>query len=98
MTSYASPKLRDQFLAALDAGDRALVAELARSLAGCINPLPGITCDQFGLPVGSTYGSAARCVLLRESAPCRAGALPVASNAATLPDAPCRHGKPEHEI
>ena len=61
---YASPAIRDQFLVALDANDRALSTELALSLTGCINPLPGMTCDQLGLPIGSTYGSAARCVLL----------------------------------
>ena len=68
---YASPKLRDQFLAALDADDRALLAQLAVGLAGCMNALPGMTCDQLGLPIGSTYGSAARQVLLLDAARCR---------------------------
>jgi hypothetical protein len=61
---YASPAIRDQFLVALDADDRALSTELARNLINCANPLPGMTRDQLGLPVGSTYGCAARRVLL----------------------------------
>ena len=28
-----------------------------------MNPLPGMTCNHLALPLGSTYGSAARCVL-----------------------------------
>lgn len=64
---YASPAIRDQFLFALDANDRALSTELALHLTSCINPLPGMTCDQLGLPIGSTYGSAARRVLLMYS-------------------------------
>lgn len=67
--SYASPAIRDRFLAALDAGDRALSTALARDLTGCGNPLPGMTCGQLGLPIGSTYGSAALRVLLRYSEP-----------------------------
>ena len=70
IASYASPKLRDQFLAALDADDRALLAQLAVDLTGCMNALPGMTCDQLGLPIGSTYGSAARHVLLLDTARC----------------------------
>jgi hypothetical protein len=66
---YASPAMRDRFLDALDAGDRTLSAELARNLTGCVNPLPGMTCDQLGLPIGSTYASAARRVLLLYSVP-----------------------------
>jgi len=66
---YASPAMRDQFLAALDADDRTLSTQLAKNLTGCINPLPGMTCDMLGLPIGSTYGSAASRVLLRYSAP-----------------------------
>jgi hypothetical protein len=73
---YASPKIRDQFLDALDADDRALSTRLALGLIGCMNPLPGITCDQLGLPIGSTYGSAAQRVLLRNSATPRVGRLP----------------------
>lgn len=64
---YASPAIRDRFLDALDAGDVTLSTELARNLTHCGNPLPGMTCGQLGLPMGSTYGSAARCVLLRYS-------------------------------
>ena len=66
---YASPAIRDRFLDALDAGDLALSTELARNLTHCGNPLPGMTCGQLGLPIGSTYSSAARCVLLRYSEP-----------------------------
>ena len=61
---YASAGIRDEFLAALDADDRMLSTQLAVNLTGCANPLPGITCDQLGLPLGSTYGSAACRVLL----------------------------------
>jgi len=64
---YASPAMRDRFLGALDADDHALSAELARSLTGCSNPLPGMTCEALGLPVGSTYGCAAQRVLLMYS-------------------------------
>jgi hypothetical protein len=56
---YASPAMRDAFLIALDADDRALATQLALNLTGCINPLPGITCSELALPIGSTYGSAA---------------------------------------
>jgi len=72
IAAYASPKLRDQFLAALDGDDRALLAQLAGFLTGCTNALPGMTCDELGLPIGSTYGSAARHVLLLDTARCRA--------------------------
>ena len=67
--SYAPPAIRDQFLSALDADNRELSTTLALNLTSCTNPLPGMTCDQLGLPVGSTYGSAARRVLLLYSAP-----------------------------
>jgi hypothetical protein len=66
--SYASPTIRDQFLVALDTDDRALSAQLALNLAGCSNPLPGMTCQQLGLPIGSTYGSAAQYILALYSA------------------------------
>ncbi len=66
---YASPAIRDQFLVALDANDRALSTRLARNLTGCVNPLPGMTCDQLGLPIGSTYGCAATRVLLLYAVP-----------------------------
>jgi hypothetical protein len=61
---YASAALRDRFLGALDADDRALSTEIALGLTTCTNPLPGMTCDMLGLPIGSTYGSAAQRVLL----------------------------------
>jgi hypothetical protein len=57
---YAPSELRDRFLNAIDAGDRALCEELALDLKECMNPLPGMTREQLRLPVGSTYGSAAR--------------------------------------
>jgi hypothetical protein len=66
---YASPTIRDQFLTALDAHDRDLCTRLALNLIDCGNPLPGMTCDQLGLPIGSTYGSAARRVLLLYAVP-----------------------------
>jgi hypothetical protein len=66
---YASPAIRDRFLGALDGNDRALMTQLALSLTNCTNPLPGMMCDQLGLPMGSTYGSAARQVLLLYSKP-----------------------------
>jgi hypothetical protein len=61
---YASPAIRDEFLRALDVNDRQLSTKLALNLTECTNPLPGITCSQLDLPVGSTYGCAARRVLL----------------------------------
>ena len=61
---YASAAIRDQFLTALDAGDRARSTELALNMTSCTNPLPGMTCEALGLPMGSTYGSAARHVLM----------------------------------
>ncbi|HXU66693.1 MAG TPA: hypothetical protein VN707_04990 [Casimicrobiaceae bacterium] len=64
---YASAALRDRFLGAIDADDRALSTDLALGLTTCMNPLPGMTCAQLGLPMGSTYGSAARRVLLMYS-------------------------------
>jgi hypothetical protein len=65
---YAAPQLRDRFLAALDAADPMLSVELARNLTSCVNPLPGMTCEELGLPTGSTYGSAASHVLSLYSA------------------------------
>jgi hypothetical protein len=56
---YATAAVRDRFLGALDADDRALSTELAFNLTSCSNPLPGMTCDLLGLPKGSTYGAAA---------------------------------------
>ena len=66
---YASAAMRDQFLEALDARDRVLSTRLALNLTRCMNPLPGMTCGELGLPPGSTYGSAARRVLLLHSLP-----------------------------
>jgi hypothetical protein len=66
-TLYASAKFRDEFLAALDARDHALSNQLANHLMECGNPLPGMTCQELGLPVGSTYGCAARRILSRGS-------------------------------
>ena len=60
---YAPAEVRDQFLGALDAQDHALSTRLAINLTNCMNPLPGMTRDQLGLPLGSTYGAAARHVL-----------------------------------
>jgi hypothetical protein len=60
---YAPTELRDRFLNALDDNDRALCTQLAADLKTCMNPLPGVACEQLGLPIGSTYGSAARQVL-----------------------------------
>jgi len=37
------------------------------NLTECGNPLPGMTCSEFGLPIGSTYGAAARCVLATDA-------------------------------
>lgn len=65
---YASAAIRDQFLSALDAGDRTLSTQLALNMTSCTNPLPGMTCEELGLPLGSTYGCAARHVLLLYSA------------------------------
>jgi len=64
-TNYAPTDLRDRFLNSLDTEDRTLTLRLATDLSDCMNPLPGMTCNQLGLPLGSTYGSAARLVLAR---------------------------------
>jgi hypothetical protein len=60
---YAPSELRDRFLNAVDAQDDALCDRLALDLKTCMNPLPGLTCQQLGLPIGSTYGLAARHIL-----------------------------------
>lgn len=62
---YAPATLRDKFLLALDGGDAQLPIRLATELATCSNPLPSLTCQLLDLPLGSTYGSAARRVLER---------------------------------
>ena len=63
LNAYATPELRDRFLDALDADNRLLSVELARNLTSCANPLPGLTCGELGLPIGSTYASAASRIL-----------------------------------
>ena len=60
---YAPAQLRDRFLCALDGDDQSLRMRLAAELTMCMNPLPGLACEQLGLPPGSTYGSAARRIL-----------------------------------
>jgi hypothetical protein len=62
---YAQATMRDAFLCALDAADAARSRLLASGLVRCGNPLPGLACLELGLPLGSTYGSAARRVLAR---------------------------------
>jgi hypothetical protein len=92
---YASPMIRDQFLTALDADNRALFTQLALNLVECSNPLPGMTCEQLGLPIGSTYGSAAQHVLLLHAAP---SSTPAPTLTATIASpAPSSHDKPLHE-
>ena len=66
---YASAEQRDRFLNALDAGDLDLCHKLAADLMNCSNVLPGMTCQQLGLPSGSTYGSGARAVMDMRTAP-----------------------------
>jgi len=60
---YAPASVRDRFLLALDTGDRQTSTDMAANLTACSNPLPGMTCKQLGLPLGSTYGAAALSVL-----------------------------------
>ena len=62
-TPYAPANIRDQFLLAIDANQQALSIKLAANLTHCNNPLPGVTCALFGIPLGSTYSCAAREVL-----------------------------------
>jgi hypothetical protein len=64
-TLYAPAAVRDRFLASLDSGDWKVSASRAVNLTACGNPLPGATCTQLGLPMGSTYAAAARHVLSR---------------------------------
>jgi len=79
-TDYAPSSERDRFLRALDGGDPAVAVTLAMQLTGCGNPLPSSTCISLGLPVGSSYGSAARHVI-RASA-----AMPTMPTVALQPD------------
>ena len=64
-TTYAHAHTRDGFLSALDSGDAIALARFARNLTGCANPLPSSTCAELGLPLGSTYGRAARSIIAR---------------------------------
>jgi hypothetical protein len=68
-TIYASADQRDRFLNALDAEDIGLCRTLAADLMNCANALPGMTCEQLGLPPGSTYGCGARAVLNMKNLP-----------------------------
>lgn len=60
---YANPTARDAFLRALDGDDHPLMIRLAKDLIACGNALPGLTREALGLPVGATYGAAARHIL-----------------------------------
>jgi len=64
---YAPAAVRDQFLASLDTEDWDTSRDMATNLTACGNPLPGMTCNQLGLPMGSTYGAAAKCVLAMDA-------------------------------
>lgn len=63
-TQYAPASVRDAFLRALAGDDRALSVRMAEGLTSCGNPLPGMICDELDLPHGSSYGAAARLLLL----------------------------------
>jgi hypothetical protein len=65
---YASGRIRDLFLDALDGPDPAPAVEIARHLISCGNPLPSATCVALGLPAGSSYGAGARAVLAKVAA------------------------------
>lgn len=52
----ASASVRDNFLAALDTQDQAVIDAMAPYLVGCENLLPTNTCLMLGLLPGSTYG------------------------------------------
>ncbi|MFO1311038.1 MAG: hypothetical protein U1F41_03130 [Burkholderiales bacterium] len=67
--SYAVGTLRDQFLAALERGDAAQSQRLASQLVESRHVLPGMVCDQIGVPRLSTYGFAAHAVLNGECDP-----------------------------
>jgi hypothetical protein len=68
-TSFTPPDVRDQFLAALDESSTLNAATLALHLTSSRNPLPGMTCQQLGLPFGSSYAAAAKWVLERHFGP-----------------------------
>ena len=61
--SYAPGRLRDEFLTALDGDDALRSQRIAQQLIDCDTVLPGMACDQLGLPRQSTYSCAARAVL-----------------------------------
>jgi hypothetical protein len=68
-SEFAPPRVRDAFLCALDdTARRAEVIQRASSLTTCRNPLPGTTCAQLNLPIGSSYGEAARKILSERAA------------------------------
>jgi hypothetical protein len=62
---YASPALRDGFLLAFDRRDGVALTRLARNMTNCGNPLPSAICTQMDIPLGSTYGFAARRIVVR---------------------------------
>jgi hypothetical protein len=64
-TSFTPPAVRDKFLASLDEASTLNAATLALNLTTSRNPLPGMTCQQLGLPLGSSYAAAAKLVLER---------------------------------
>jgi hypothetical protein len=64
-SSFTPPGIRDRFLAALDEANDGSAHRFALHLTTSRNPLPGLTCQQLGLPMGSSYGAAARWVLDR---------------------------------
>jgi hypothetical protein len=59
----ALPSVRDEFLNALDVGNRPRLMTLATYLVRCDNRLPSGTCMALGLPPGSCYSAAAQFVL-----------------------------------
>jgi hypothetical protein len=60
---YPPAELRDRLLNAPDAKDRSLSKRLAANLKTCGNRFPGLACEQLGLPIGNTDGTAARLIL-----------------------------------
>jgi len=71
MHHYAPSNLRDRFLNSIESRDWKSSAALAQNLVGCTNPLPGLTCSELQLPLGSTYGAAAeRVLVLAGAGPC----------------------------
>jgi hypothetical protein len=61
----ASPRLRDEFLNALEANDEPGLRAAAIVLQRCNNPLPSAVCHQLGLLPGSTYGDGAVTIIVR---------------------------------